>query len=156
MGIGNFERLQFGNEKFGAASMPAATPEVLPTASAAAPSTPFAGTGIVDTTAATLAALNPVVDAPVPAPPVPATLYPSAGASQAAASPASPTKLDYATWVIATQESYPGDSAAELATETSQAAYQNYLQVWATMQQMRQQPGVAAELDALLASMAAS
>jgi len=118
---------------------------------------PQFGAVTTDTTAQTLASLNPVVNPPAPvAPPALTGPYPSTGAAQAAASPINPVKLDYVSWAVATIQSYPGTSLAELAAETSQTAYKGYVQVWTIMQQMRQQPGVAAQYDAMLGAMAAS
>jgi hypothetical protein len=113
----------------------------------------------VDTTAQTLAALNPVVDPPAPAPlPAPAIpgLFPSVGAAQAASSPTNPVKLAYGPWAVATIQAQPGMSPAYYLAETTQTAYQGYLFVWGICQQMRTQPGVAAQWDAQLATMAES
>ncbi len=67
-----------------------------------------------DTTAQTLASLNPVVNPPAPvAPPALTGPYPSTGAAQAAASPINPVKLDYVSWAVATIQSYPGTTQAE-------------------------------------------
>ena len=100
---------------------------------------------------------QPASTPPAPQPsvaPLESGPYESAGAAAAAASPANATKLDFDDWVAATWQSYPGESEEDLEAETTQQAYESYARTWATMQAMRQQPGVAEELDALLAAMA--
>lgn len=104
---------------------------------------PFVGKGLADTTAETLAALNPVVNPPAAAASLRTTTgtYPTTSAAVVAASPWNPTKLTYTQWVLATMDSELAGSWPYYFSETTPAAYMDYCRIWAICQAERAQPG---------------